>query len=201
MLNIQNDDKTIVLIDGANMYATTKSLGFDIDFSKFYHEINQSCNLLRIYYYTALVEDNDRILLKPLVDWLTYNNYTMVTKPAKVIISSDGVRKIKGNMDVEIAVDAIDIVASNPLIGHVILCTGDGDFISLVKVLQRRGVKVTVLSSIFTHPPMCADDLRKQADTFVELNDLRPLLELAKKSYHREQEHPEEIIMETNVPD
>ena len=117
MLDIRNDDKTIVLIDGANMYAATKTLGFDIDFTAFYKGCEQSCNLLRIYYYTALVEDNDRILLKPLVDWLTYNNYTMVTKPAKVITNSDGVRKIKGNMDVEIAVDAIDIVAS--LQGHI----------------------------------------------------------------------------------
>lgn len=182
MLDISNDDKTLVLIDGANMYATTKALGFDIDFSKFYQEINQSCNLLRIYYYTALLEDNERILIKPLVDWLTYNNYTMVTKPAKVIINSDGVRKIKGNMDVEIAVDAIDIIASNSLIGNLVLCTGDGDFVSLVKVLQRRGVQVTVLSSIYTHPAMCADDLRKQADTFVELNDLKELL-IKKISY------------------
>ncbi len=183
MLDIGNDDKTVVLIDGANMYATTKALGFDIDFSKFYRELDQSCNLLRIYYYTALAEEDGRILLKPLVDWLTYNNYTMVTKPAKIIFNSDGERKIKGNMDVEIAVDAIDLVASMPgYIGNMVLCTGDGDFVSLVRVLQRRGVQVTVVSSITTHPPMCADDLRKQADTFVELSSLRELL--AKKSYY-----------------
>ncbi len=199
MLDIRNDDKTVVLIDGANMYATTKALGFDIDFSKFYNELDQSCNLLRIYYYTALVEEEGRILLKPLVDWLTYNNYTMVMKPAKVITNSDGVRKIKGNMDVELAVDAIDMVASMPgYIGNMVLCTGDGDFVSLIKVLQRRGVKVTVISSIATSPPMCADDLRKQADSFADLQSLRILIEKPFRKYDQNLPVETEAV---NVPD
>ncbi len=184
MFDIRNDDKTLVLIDGANMYATTKALGFDVDFSKFRSELEQSCNLLKICYYTALVEDeNDRILLKPLVDWLAYNGYTMVTKPAKVITNSEGVRKIKGNMDLEMAIDALEMVISTQLhIGNVVLCTGDGDFVPLVKALQRRCINVTVVSSIRSHPPMCADDLRKQADRFIDLEEVKPLI--MKKSYY-----------------
>ncbi len=183
MFDIRNDDKTIVLIDGANMYATTKALGFDVDFAKFYAELEQSCNLLRICYYTALVEDeNDRILLKPLVDWLAYNNYTMVTKPAKVITNSEGVRRIKGNMDVEIAVEALEYATAYQALGNIVICTGDGDFVALVKVLQKRGINVTIVSSIRSHPPMCADDLRKQADRFVDLEDIKELIE--KKSHY-----------------
>ncbi len=186
MFDIRNDDKTLVLIDGANMYATTKALGFDVDFSKFHSELDQSCNLQKICYYTALVEDeNDRILLKPLVDWLAYNNYTMVTKPAKVITNSEGVRKIKGNMDLEMAIDALEMVMSTQLhIGNVVLCTGDGDFVPLVKALQRRCINVIIVSSIRSHPPMCADDLRKQGDRFVDLEDVKGLI--AKKSFYSE---------------
>jgi len=169
MFGIDNDDKTLVLIDGANMYATTKALGFSVDFQSLYEELKANCNLLRIYYYTALAEEDDRIIIKPLVDWLTYNNYTVVTKAAKIIIK-DGVKKIKGNMDIELAVDALLLA---PKVGNIIIFTGDGDFCCLVRTLQQYGVRVTVVSSAATHPPMCADDLRKQADKFIELASIK----------------------------
>lgn len=179
MFGIENSGKTLVLIDGANMYAATKALGFDIDFRKFYKRANESCELMRICYYTALLEENERIVIKPLVDWLAYNGYTVVTKAAKVMTNSAGVRKVKGNMDIELAMDAIEITcnAATPLAENIVFCTGDGDFVPLIEFLQKRGVRVTVVSSIETHPPLCADSLRKQADNFIELNDLRDIIQ------------------------
>lgn len=179
MFNILNDDKTLVLIDGANMYATTKALGFDVDFASFYKEIERSCNLMRINYYTALIEDGEKTPLKPLVDWLAYNRYTVITKPAKIMFNNEGVRKVKGNMDIEFALGAVEMVvnAVSPLAGNIVFCTGDGDFCPLIRFLQSRGVTITVLSSIKTQPAMCADDLRKQADNFVDLVDIRELIE------------------------
>lgn len=195
MFNIGNDDKTVVLIDGANMHATTKALGFDVDFSKFYKRVEESCNLLRIYYYTALVEDGERIVLRPLVDWLAYNGFCIVTKSAKVMTNSEGVRKIKGNMDIEIAVDALEMIAIAKVnIGNIVLCTGDGDFCALIRALQRCGVVVTVVSSTRMQPAMCADDLRKQADAFVDLADLRELIEKPRQRYDHD------LPLETETP-
>jgi len=164
------DEKTVVLIDGANLFATAKNLGFDIDFKLLQRGLVEGCDLLRIYYYTALVEEGDRTLLRPLVDWLSYNGFTLITKPAKVITTRDGTTRIKGNMDVEIAVDAIDI-ASLPSVSDIVLFTGDGDFRYMVENVQRKGVRVTIISSTQTPTSMVADDLRKQCDRFVDLND------------------------------
>lgn len=170
-------NKTVVLIDGANLFATAKNLSFDIDFKSLRKELEQGCNLMRIYYYTALVEQEDRIVLKPLVDWLTYNGYTLITKPAKIITNREGVQRIKGNMDVEIAVDAMHLALNlNINITDMILFTGDGDFRYLVEMVQRAGVRVTVVSSIKTPASMIADDLRKQCDEFIELDDWRERL-------------------------
>lgn len=189
MFNIATaDDKTVVLIDGANIYATVKALGFDIDFSKLYSEITNGCNLLRIYYYTALVElDDDKIMLKPLVDWLSYNNYTVVTKMAKVITNRDGIRRIKGNMDIEIAVDALTLAYNlKSCITDIVLFTGDGDFCYLVGQLQRLGIRVTIVSSLKTQPSYVADELRKAADNFIDIADLREKLEKKRPVYETE---------------
>ena len=177
MLNLgDKPNTTVVLIDGANLFATIKNLNFDLDFRLLRKELEESCNLFRIYYYTALVTtDGEKVLLKPLVDWLTYNGFTLITKPAKVITNRDGTQKIKGNMDVEITVDALDM-ASLPGITDIVLFTGDGDFCYMVENVQRKGVRVTVVSSTKTYTPMVADDLRKQCDTFIELDDWRESL-------------------------
>jgi len=165
------DVDTAVLIDGANTFTAAKNLGFDIDYSALLRLLNSNFNIRRIAYYTALDDDeNDSTPLRPLVDWLCYNGYSVITKPAKILYSESGQRKIKGNMDIEIAVDAL---AASSFARHIILFTGDGDFIPLLVELQRRGVRVTIISSIRTQPPMCADELRKQADVFIDLNDLK----------------------------
>lgn len=160
-----------LFIDGANLYATTKTLGFDIDYRRLLKEFQTRGNLIRAFYYTALVEDQEYSSIRPLIDWLDYNGYRVVTKPAKEFVDSTGRRKIKGNMDIELAIDALELSAH---IDHMVLFSGDGDFRSLVEAMQRRGVRVSVISTISTQPPMVADELRRQADEFVDLVHLFP---------------------------
>lgn len=174
------NNRTAIFIDGPNLYATAKALRFEIDFKRLLEHFSDG--LIRAYYYTAIIEDasDAHSTIRPLVDWLSYNGYTMVTKPAKQWVQTDGKTKTKGNMDIELAVDALDI---SPHIDHAVFFTGDGDFTALVLALHRRGLKVTIVSSILTQPPMCADELRR-AGTFIEL------AELAKYIVRQEGERP-----------
>lgn len=163
-------DRIALFIDGANLYATSKSLGFDIDYRQLLKEYGSRGYLVRAFYYTALVEDQEYSSIRPLIDWLDYNGYSVVTKPVKEFTDAQGRRKVKGNMDIELAVDAMELT---PFITHMVLFSGDGDFRSLVEAIQRKGVRVSVVSTIQTQPPMIADDLRRQADQFVELAELQ----------------------------
>lgn len=164
-------EKIALFIDGANLYAAARTLGFDIDYKRLLEVFSAQGYLVRAFYYTALVEDQEYSPIRPLVDWLDYNGYTMVTKPTKEFTDSYGRRKIKGNMDIELAIDVMEMADR---IDHVVLFSGDGDFRRLVEAIQRKGVRVTVVSTIRTSPPMVADELRRQADSFLELDDLRP---------------------------
>lgn len=159
-------DRVALFIDGANLYATAKTLGFDIDYKRLLTEFKGKGTLVRAFYYTALIEDQEYSSIRPLIDWLDYNGYRVVTKPTKEFVDSLGRRKIKGNMDIEIAVDALELA---PHISHMVLFSGDGDFRSLVEAVQRKGVKVSVVSTVTTQPPMVADDLRRQCDEFIDL--------------------------------
>jgi uncharacterized LabA/DUF88 family protein len=163
---MSNQEKIALFIDGANLYATAKSLGFDIDYKRLLKEFQSRGKLVRAFYYTALVEDQEYSSIRPLIDWLDYNGYAVVTKPAKEFVDSLGRRKVKGNMDIELAVDAMEMAEH---IDHMVLFSGDGDFRSLVEAVQRKGVKVSVMSTIATQPPMVADELRRQADEFIDL--------------------------------
>ena len=162
--------KIALFIDGANLYATAKTLGFDIDYKKLLKEFQGRGNLLRAFYYTAIIEDQEYSSIRPLIDWLDYNGYTVVTKATKEFIDQTGRRKIKGNMDIELAVDAMELAGH---VDEIVLFSGDGDFRSLVEAVQRRGVRVTVISTISTQPPMIADELRRQADVFADLVTLQ----------------------------
>jgi len=165
------DSSNIALfIDGANLYATTKALGFDIDYKRLLQEFQSRGALLRAFYYTAIIEDQEYPSIRPLVDWLGYNGYTVVTKSTKEFIDAYGRRKLKGRMDVELAVDAMEIAEH---IDQMVLFSGDGDFRPLVQAVQRRGVRVTVVSTISSQPPMIADELRRQADVFIDVVELR----------------------------
>src|SRR6202047_3504787 len=163
-------NKIALFIDGANLYATCKTLGFDIDYKRLLQEFQSRGTLLRAFYYTAIIEDQEYSSIRPLIDWLDYNGYTVVTKATKEFTDASGRRKVKGNMDIELAVDAMEL---SEHLDHIVLFSGDGDFRSLVEAVQRRGVRVTVVSTISSQPPIIADELRRQADVFTDLVELQ----------------------------
>jgi len=167
------EERLALFIDGANLYGTAKALGFDIDYRRLLTVFAAKGRLLRAFYYTALAEEQDYSPIRPLVDWLDYNGYTMVTKPAKEFTDQSGRRRIKSNMDIELTIDMLEM--TNRL-DHVVLFSGDGDFKRLVDAVQRKGVRVSVVSTVRTQPAMVADDLRRQADNFIDLADLQSVL-------------------------
>jgi uncharacterized LabA/DUF88 family protein len=163
-----------VFIDGANFYSSAKALGLDVDYRRLLDNFRTRGRLVRAAYYTAIIEDQDRFSpIRPLVDWLDYNGFTVVTKPAKSFTDQNGNRRMRGDMDVDLAVDVLDAAA---WLDHVVLFTGDGDFRRLVEAVQRKGVRVTVISTLKSSPPMASDDLRRQADEFIDLSELAPLI-------------------------
>jgi len=162
-------EKIALFVDGANLYATAKALGFDIDYRRLLKEFSAKGYLLRALYYTALAEDQEYSSIRPLIDWLDYNGYKVVTKPTKEFFDSTGRRKVKGSMDIELAVDAMELAEH---VDHLVLFSGDGDFRSLVEAIQRKGRKVSVVSTLQTQPAMVADELRRQADHFIDLANL-----------------------------
>jgi uncharacterized LabA/DUF88 family protein len=165
------NERIALFIDGANLYSAARALGFDIDYKRLLGLFAAEAQLVRAFYYTALLEDQEYSPVRPLIDWLDYNGFTMVTKPAKEYTEAMGRRKIKGNMDIEIAVDVMEMAER---LDHVILFSGDGDFRRLIEAVQRKGVRTTVVGTIRSQPPMIADELRRQADNFIELQDLAP---------------------------
>jgi uncharacterized LabA/DUF88 family protein len=184
-------EKIALFIDGANLYATSRALGFDIDYKKMLNYFNQQGYLLRAYYYTALIEDQEYSSIRPLIDWLDYNGYRVVTKPTKEFTDASGRKKVKSSMDMELAVDAMELSSS---VDHTVLFSGDGDYRYLVESLQRRGRKVSVISTTKTSPPMISDDLRRQADFFIELTSLKNEIgrDLAEKSQYDDYSDEEE---------
>jgi uncharacterized LabA/DUF88 family protein len=169
-MNFYPNERIALFIDGANLYATAKSLAFDIDYKRLLALFRSKGQLVRALYYTALIEDQEYSSIRPLIDWLDYNGYTMVTKPTKEFVDAMGRRKIKGNMDIELAVDAMELADH---LDHIVLFSGDGDFRSLVEALQHKGKRVSVVSTLATTPPMVADELRRQADQFIDLANMQ----------------------------
>jgi uncharacterized LabA/DUF88 family protein len=167
------EEKVAVFIDGANLYAATRALGFDIDYKLLLSWFKDEARLVRAFYYTAMFDDQEYSPIRPLVDWLDYNGYTMVTKPVKEFVDQNGRRKIKTNIDIELALDMIELAEH---VDHVVLFSGDGDFHRLVKFIQRKGVRVTVVSTIQTSPSMVSDELRRQADQFIDLADIPAMI-------------------------
>jgi uncharacterized LabA/DUF88 family protein len=172
-MHFYQTERVALFIDGVNLYATAKSLEFDIDYKRLLMLFGQRTQLVRAFYYTALAEDQEYSSIRPLIDWLGYNGFTVVTKPLKEFTDASGRRKIKGNMDIELAVQAIQLA---PALDHIVIFSGDGDFRSLVADLQLRGKRVSVISTLQSSPPMIADELRRQADQFIDLADLEPII-------------------------
>jgi len=174
-------DRIALFIDGANLYSAAKGLNIDIDFKKLLDEFQTRGVLIRAYYYTAIVEDQDYSPIRPLVDWLDYNGFTVVTKAAKEFTDSSGRKRHRGDMDVDLAVDMMEMAGN---VDHVVLFSGDGDFRRLIEAVQRRGVRVTVVSTVKSQPPMASDELRRQADTFVDMADLAAIVARPRSSAH-----------------
>jgi len=167
----RSNERTALFIDGANLYSASRNLGFDVDYRNLLEYFRRQTYVVRAYYYAAILETEEYSPLKPLTDWLAYNGYTLVTKPAKEFTDAAGRRRVKGNMDIELAIDMLELA---PKLDHIVLFSGDSDFRRLVEAVQRRGVRVSVVSSIRTSPPMIADELRRQADEFLELAEIAP---------------------------
>jgi uncharacterized LabA/DUF88 family protein len=171
---LHHPKKAALFIDGANLHATAKALRFDIDYRRLLTEFEKRYSLLRAFYFTATFEDQEYSSIRPLIDWLDYNGYTVVTKPAKEFVdAATGRRKMKVNMGIELTVEAMQLAEH---LDEIVLLSGDGDFRPLVEGLQRRGVRVTVISTLSSTPPMVADELRRQADVFMDLIELMPTI-------------------------
>ena len=180
---IYPDERLSVFIDGANLYATARALDIEIDYKALRAYFAERGRLVRVFYYTAILEDQEYSPLRPLIDWLDYNGFTLVTKPVKEFTDEHGRRKIKGNMDIEIAVDMLN-TADN--VEHIVLFSGDGDFRRLIEAVQRRGVRVTVISSNSTQPSMIADELRRQADQYIDIVDMMGVFgRKSQRRYHQ----------------
>jgi len=172
-MQFYDQERLGLFIDGSNLYAAARSLGFDIDYKRLLDVFAGKGRLVRAFYYTALIDDQEYSPIRPLVDWLDYNGYTLVTKPTKEFTDATGRRKIKGDMDIELAIDVMEM---SERVDHIVIFSGDGDFRKLVEAVQRKGRRVSVCSTIRTQPPMVADELRRQADNFIELEELKPMI-------------------------
>ncbi|MEL6746552.1 MAG: NYN domain-containing protein [Pseudomonadota bacterium] len=179
------NERIALFIDGANLYATAKALNFDIDYKRLLRKFAAQGLLVRALYYTALAEDQEYSSIRPLVDWLDYNGYSMVTKPTKEFTDASGRRKVKGKMDIELTVQAMQLA---PNLDHIVLFSGDGDFRVLVEALQNMGKRVSVVSTLQSQPPMVSDELRRQADQFIDLVDLQK--DIARTNGPRQQRPP-----------
>ena len=174
------DERIALFVDGANFHSTSKSLDFDIDYKKMLELFKGKGRLVKANYYTALLENEDFSPIRPLIDWLDYNGYNVITKPAKSYTDREGRSRIKGNMDIEMAVDILELVEH---VDHILLCTGDGDFKAVVQAAQRKGTRVTVLSSMKTRPSMLSDELRRQANAVIEVADMADLIGRPRRQY------------------
>lgn len=170
-LNLRANEKTAILIDGANLYKAARNLGFDIDYKRLLAIAQEQSQLVRAYYFTAMQEDRDQDYspLRPLVDWLDYNGYTMITKLARNYTDAQGKKRFRGSIDVELTVEMMSL---SDRLDHIVLFTGNGDFRRVVEAVQARAVRVTVVSTMKSSPPMASDELRRQADSFLELTTL-----------------------------
>jgi len=159
--------RTAIFIDGSNLHATTKALHWNMDYKRLRDWLNASYTTTGLNYYTAVrqVENNPVV---NLVNWLSYNGFRVKSKETKEWVDIKGHTHVKGNMDIEMAVDALLLAETNS-VDHMLFFTGDGDFRRVVEAIQDKGVTVSVASTL--KPPMIADELRRQADDFVELFD------------------------------
>lgn len=163
-----------LFIDGDSLHSTARGLRFEIDYRNLLSEFRGRATILRAFYYTVIAENQEYSGVRPLLDWLDYNGFTVVSKPVKEFSDERGRRKFKGNMGIDLAVGVMQI---SEQVDEIFLLSGDGGYSSLVRAVQRRGVRVTVVSSLATQPAIIADELRRQADDFIDLAGLQSRIE------------------------
>lgn len=172
---LYKDERTALFIDGTSLYKSARNLGFDIDYRNLLATTRNASRLLRASYYTTIQEDRDQDYspLRPLVDWLEYNGYTMTTKVMRDTPEQNGRKRFRVNTDVELAVD---MVLLSSRLDHIVLFSGNGDFRRAIEAVQEKGVRVTAVSTVRSSTPMASDDLRRQADVFIDLADLEGVI-------------------------
>jgi uncharacterized LabA/DUF88 family protein len=174
-MNFYYNERTALFIDGADLDATCKALGFHVDFKKVLELFRSTTRLIRATYYALYSEQQEYSPVRPLVDWLGYNGYMTMSKPAKEISDSVGRHYVANSIAVELTIDALQLA---PALDHVVLFSGSADFRSLLAALQKSGRRVTVISSRKAAERSVSDELRRQCDQFVELDDLRDQIAL-----------------------
>lgn len=164
-----------ILVDGSNAHASGLSLNFQIDYVKFLSYFGKRYDVRRALYFTALPPKEVESPLRKMTTFLDHNGFNCITKETKTHVDHDGMQKRKGNMDCEIAIYATKYAE---VVEEILLFSGDGDFRIVVERVQELGARVTVLSTLKGN--MVADLLRRQADTFIELDSLRAEIEHTK---------------------
>lgn len=167
------DERLALFIDGTSLFSTARALGLEIDFRKLLAEFRDRGRLLRANYYTTIVESDEYSPVRPLVDWLAYNGFNVITKPAREFTDREGRRRYRGSMNVDLAIDMLEGATQ---VDHIVLFAGDGDFRRLVEAVKAKGTRVTVVSSVKGQSQTIADDLRREADIFIDLNDMADLI-------------------------
>ena len=170
-MNFHLEERIAIFIDGANHHSASRMLDIEVDYRKLLDHFAGQGRLVRALYYIAINGAGEYSPVRPLVDWLEYNGYSVTTKPIKEFSDAIGRRKLKGNMEVEIAVDMLEMASR---VDRIVLFSGDGDFRRLIEAVQREAVRVSVVSTLRSSPPILADELRRQADEFIDLHDLAP---------------------------
>ena len=167
------DERLALFIDGTSLHSASRSLEFEIDYKLLRQEFMRRGRLARVHYYTCVNESDEYTPVKPLVDWLSYNGFAVLSKPVREYTDAMGRKKIKGSIGIELATDAMSMAGH---VDHIVIFSGDGDYCCLVQALQRAGVRVTVVSTQKSQPPMVSDELRRQADNFIDICDLRDVI-------------------------
>lgn len=174
LLRIRPSQRTALFIDGANLYAAIRTIGFSMDFDKLLQVFEDNSDLVRAYYYASMLNDSrmtEQDPMRGLISYLSHNGYTTIVKTSKTYVDDTGRPRLKGNVDVDLTVGLLQAAR---FIEHAILFSGDGDFKPAVEAVQNQGVRVTVISTSRTSPPMIADELWRQCDRFVDLEVLIP---------------------------
>jgi len=160
-----------IIIDGASIHSASQSVDLQIDWHTFLTEFQNRGHLIRAIYATPIFEDEgEHNPLRPLIDWLDYNGFTTITRTARKEADDNGRFRIKnGNIHVDVTLAAIRLAKKAD---HIVLFSGDGSYEPLVKELKRMNVRVSVCCA----KKSAADGLRRNADEFIDLEDIRGLV-------------------------